>query len=341
MKIAKITDNHFGVSKGSNLFLQSSLAWFKDFFIPELKKRNIDTIVHLGDLFDNRSSLDIKVLNEVLSLFRNELSEFKIHLIVGNHDIAYRDRIDVNSIECLRGFPNVTIIDKNTMLDADIALCPWVVNKDELVSFLVENKPKVVLGHFEVLTGKIKDSVDGIPPSLFTGVKYVYSGHYHSRSVVKYKDGEVRYIGSCYHLNRSDIGEERGFSILDTDTFESELVKNNEISIKFVEIEYPQVLNADDIRGNMIDLKVDISKEGYNEKEFNDYVAMLESLNPSAPPTIKVYRTDIRVIEDFDMSGATSTKEILIRYVKSLKYDWVLEEKILAKIELLYRKLEK
>jgi predicted MPP superfamily phosphohydrolase len=99
-----------------SLFLDSAMRFFREFVIPEMRSRGVDTLIHAGDMFDNRSSIDIKVLNEVFRLFRDDLEDFQIYCIVGNHDTVYKNSIEVNSVETLRGFPNVHVVSSPVMV---------------------------------------------------------------------------------------------------------------------------------------------------------------------------------------------------------------------------------
>ena len=49
MKIAIITDQHFGARKGSALFHDYFLKFYNDVFFPTLEKEGITTIVDMGD----------------------------------------------------------------------------------------------------------------------------------------------------------------------------------------------------------------------------------------------------------------------------------------------------
>ena len=48
MKIAVITDTHYGARKGSKHLHEYFEKFYKDIFFPELEKNNIDTIIHLS-----------------------------------------------------------------------------------------------------------------------------------------------------------------------------------------------------------------------------------------------------------------------------------------------------
>jgi len=99
--VAIISDWHLGIKKSNDLFFQSQLSFFRDQFEPYLKKNGITEIFFLGDLFDNRVSLNIKIKNEALNIFDNILKNYKIYLLIGNHDCFYTNTIDVNSLKFL------------------------------------------------------------------------------------------------------------------------------------------------------------------------------------------------------------------------------------------------
>ena len=344
MKVGVITDTHFGVYKGSSVFLESSLKFFRNFLIPELKKRNINTIFHCGDMFDNRSSLDIKVINEVLKLFREDLKEFNVYIVVGNHDSVFKNTIEVNSVEVLRGYENVKVISEPTVF-GNVGFVPWVVDKSNFESFINENKPEIVVGHFEIFGGKFLGTVDKnkdhIHPDFFDGkTKLVLSGHYHTRSEIKTPNCSIHYIGNCYHLDRGDEGEQRGMCILDTESFELEFV-DDYAALKYIKLVYPQSYTQELIEGNIINVHVDISKEGYNEKDFGEYVSGIESFNPSIPPYVRIERTNFEEVAPIDISGTGSTIDILFEYVNQLNLENNLKEKIQEKAEKIYKKIKK
>ena len=54
MKIALITDQHFGGKSDSNSFNDYIEKFYTNQFFPYLKENNIDTVIDLGDTFDRR-----------------------------------------------------------------------------------------------------------------------------------------------------------------------------------------------------------------------------------------------------------------------------------------------
>ena len=63
MKIAIITDQHFGPRKNSKLFHDYFLKFYNDVFFPLLHSEGITTIVDMGDTFDSRKGIDFSALS--------------------------------------------------------------------------------------------------------------------------------------------------------------------------------------------------------------------------------------------------------------------------------------
>ena len=61
MKIAIIGDLHIAV-KSSNEVMMRHQARFFEFFLGELKKRDVKTIIQLGDIWDNRRQVNFRAL---------------------------------------------------------------------------------------------------------------------------------------------------------------------------------------------------------------------------------------------------------------------------------------
>ena len=69
MKIAIITDTHYGARKGSKHLHDYFEKFYDDVFFPTLEEQGITTVVHMGDAFDSRKSIDIKVLSGQRELY--------------------------------------------------------------------------------------------------------------------------------------------------------------------------------------------------------------------------------------------------------------------------------
>lgn len=326
-KIVLASDFHFGVHRNNELFLESQLKFFKECFIPYLIKHNIDTIMMLGDFFDHRNHINIKIKNAVFDLFENHLSPFKIYMLVGNHDSYHTTTIEINSLKFLKKFDNIILIEdieKVTIDNRDILLVPWQVDKDKFLQ-RVANKnihTDVCMGHLEIggfpLNGN-RICEDGISPDVFfNNYSLIFSGHFHKRSLQKRGNSTIQYIGNPYHLTRHDIGEERGFCIFDTDTLDYYFV-NNEVSIKYIKISYPNKFEENDIKGNIVDVEIDYS-EGYDEVKVSDYLTLIESYKPIIAPIPKYINTLSYNNDDLEIETQTIT-ELLHEYISTLNIE--------------------
>lgn len=319
MNIAILNDAHFGCKRGSEIFLQSQLKFFRNQFIPELIERKIDTIIIPGDFFDNRIALDNKILKHILDLFDNDLKDFQIHILVGNHDSYLESSIHINSLRIFEFYKNIKIYEKNesiTLGNRKIFMCPWITdNKVFLEELETLEEYDLCFGHFNFsnfLMHKDQESDHGLSPELFyKKFKKTISGHFHTRSFKKVGESEIIYPGNPFHLTRNDIGDERGYSILNLDTLDLEFIENRE-SIKFVKYYYPQQLEEKDIRNNHVDIYVKID-QSLNEQEVDSYFERLEKFEPAFPlnkKTINMLNGDAPV----EMS-ATSGRELIEQYV--------------------------
>ena len=122
MKIALITDTHFGARNDSLLFNDFFKKFYEDIFFPTLKERNIKKIIHLGDVVDRRKFINFKTLNSMKEILFTPLEEMgcDMEIIVGNHDIYYKNTLAVNSMhELTKGMSRITVYNKPTEVSLD------------------------------------------------------------------------------------------------------------------------------------------------------------------------------------------------------------------------------
>ena len=232
-KVAIITDTHFGVRKGNQIFHDYFKRFYEDTFFPELDRRSIDTVVHLGDCFDVRKGIDYWSLNWAKENFFDELKKRKIqlHLIVGNHDIFYKESLSINSPALnLSEYDNVRIYDRPQTVSISDRLCfvvPWICNDnaDDFAEQLASTDATLCLGHLELAgfyANKDYQCQHGTDAGLFRKFEKVFSGHFHKRN----SSGNIFYLGNPYQMYWNDEGETRGFHIFDMDTFDLEFIEN-------------------------------------------------------------------------------------------------------------------
>ena len=98
MKIALVTDTHFGARNDSLAFNDYFFQFYEQIFFPYLKENDITTVVHLGDVMDRRKFVSYRIAKDFRERFIQPFNHMKIqlHMLVGNHDIYCRNTNDVN-----------------------------------------------------------------------------------------------------------------------------------------------------------------------------------------------------------------------------------------------------
>ena len=233
MKVAIITDQHFGCRKNSKLFHDYFLKFYNDIFFPYLEEHGITTVIDVGDTFDSRKGVDFSSLAWAKDNYYDRLGIMgvQVHTIVGNHTAYYKNTNEVNAVDLLlREYHNVTVYSEATEVELDklnVLLIPWINKENEETTFkLIKGSDcKVAMGHLELNgfrahRGCIMDH--GHPGELYSEFTKVFSGHYHTRS----DDGRIYYLGNPYEMFWNDCGDRRGFTIFDTETLEHFHVDN-------------------------------------------------------------------------------------------------------------------
>jgi DNA repair exonuclease SbcCD nuclease subunit len=213
-KAAICTDIHFGLKSNSTLHNDDCLNFIK-WFSAEAKEEGCETCFFLGDWHNNRASINIVTLNYSLRALEHLNASFdRVYFIPGNHDLYYRDKRDVQSVEWARHLPNVVICN-DWLHDGDVIVAPWLVGEDH--KRIPKLKAKYMFGHFE-LPGYYMNAMVQMPDhgeiqrSHFHNFEHVFTGHFHKRQT----GNNITYIGNCFPHNYADAGDdERGMMILE------------------------------------------------------------------------------------------------------------------------------
>jgi|TARA_B100001996_G_scaffold352749_1_gene313644 DNA repair exonuclease SbcCD nuclease subunit len=233
MKVAIITDQHFGARKSSRVFHDFFKKFYDNIFFPTIKKRGIDTVLDLGDTFDNRRNLDLWAAQWSTDNYFSRLKDMgvTIHSLVGNHTAYFKDTNKVNTLESVLGeYDNIKIYDKATEVmigGLPILFIPWInsENSDETYALIEKSECPIAMGHlelngFEAHRGYIMDH--GHATSPYKKFDKVFSGHYHQKSTRE----NITYLGNPYQIYWNDYNQNRGFHIFDTNTKKLEFIEN-------------------------------------------------------------------------------------------------------------------
>lgn len=331
-KIAVLGDTHFGMRSDSLVFHDYYEKFYTEVFFPYLIENKIEVVYQLGDLFDRRKYINFNSLYLAKKYFFDKLKEHGIRMVtlLGNHDVSYKNTLEVNSSELLlKEYPNIHIIrDFKTVNEygIDIDIIPWICeeNETEILDKIKNTKTQICFGHFEI-DGFAMDRNNihqgGLDKSKLMNYDMVLSGHFHHKS----DNGHIYYVGTPGEMTWIDYNDPRGFHILDLKTREMSFIQNP-YKI-FHKIFY------DDVKQDFESWK----KYDFDQHK-NSYVKVIV-INKQNPflfdnlvdSLFRVGVVDVSIVEDFTDSAieqdteiidqAQDTFTILTKYVDNLTLD--------------------
>lgn len=241
-EIGIFSDPHYGVHRNSETWHKIALN-HAEWAAKQFKSRSIKDIIIPGDIFHDRNDIAVNTLHNVTDIF-DCLRDFNIIITVGNHDAFYKDKSDINSVSILRGWSNITVVDKLVVLETHrrkIAFCPWGQNIEEVPAC------DLIVGHFEINSFKMnsfKVCTNGLKASDLTSrAKLTITGHFHHREERKYEEGTILYVGCPYQQDWGDYGTTKGLYTLDLDTLKYEFVENN-MSPRYNKVKYSELASG-------------------------------------------------------------------------------------------------
>lgn len=334
MKIALITDTHWGARNDSLAFLEYFHKFYDNIFFPYLEREGIQTILHLGDIVDRRKYINYTVLNRLKSSFLTPIMNagIDLHVIIGNHDVPFRNTNEINSMNELLGgygFDKINYYPDPITVNfdgCDMCLLPWInrSNYSQSMEEIKNTKAQVVMGHLEIegfllMRGVMNDH--GLHSSLFDRFDVVCSGHFHHKHTKK----NVTYLGSPYEIFWSDYNDNRGFHIFDTETRELEFVKNPYHIFKKHVYE-----DTDKTMDQLTDIDYSLFKDCYVkvivQTKTNPYAfdLLLDKLYKSDPAHVSIVDDHKHLDQKPDeeiFSETEDTLTILTKYVDNLEFD--------------------
>ena len=299
MKIAIITDQHFGARKNSKLFHDYFLKFYDDVFFPTLEKEKITTVIDMGDTFDSRKGIDFSALTWAKDHYFDRLRDMgiEVHTIVGNHTAYYKNTNDINAIDLLlREYDNVKVYSETTSIDVcglNVLLVPWInqENKEMTLKMINKSRAPVCMGHLELQGFKVNDYVvmdHGMDMDPFKKFEKVFSGHFHTRST----QDNISYLGNPYEIYWNDCEDTRGFHLFDTKTLETIPVNNTHrlfYKIYYTDNDY-QLFDASELEDKIVKLVV---RKKTDTKKFEKFIDKLYASNIA----------ELKIVENFEFNG--------------------------------------
>lgn len=317
-RISCLTDTHWTARKSSRHLHDYFELFYKNIFFPALEEQGVEIVVHMGDAFDNRKSIDFWGLDWTRRVVLEPLRKYEVHMIVGNHDIFLRNSTEINAPELLlKDYPNIKTYSSptNTKVGGiDMTFIPWICseNYDETLKVIKKSKSKIAMGHLELQGFRVNKHLimeeHGLDPNIFTKFQKVFSGHYHTRS----DNGRIFYLGNPYEMYWTDVNDTRGFHIFDTETFEHTPI-NNPYKL-FYNIYYEdtphQMFDVTEYVNKIV--KVIVRKKS-KQKEFDKFIDKLYKVGIQDLKIVENF--DIQENEDFVIDEEENTISILNRYI--------------------------
>ena len=334
MKVAIITDQHFGARKNSKLFHDYFLKFYNDVFFPTLEQYGITTVIDMGDTFDSRKGIDFSALSWAKNNYYDRLQQMgvTVHTIVGNHTAYYKNTNEVNAVDLLlREYDNVTVYSEPTEVKIDklnILFIPWInqENEENTLKMIQKTSSKCAMGHLELQGFRVNKQLvmeHGLESKVFDKFKLVFSGHYHTRS----DNGTVFYLGNPYEMFWNDVNDERGFHIFDTETLEKTVI-NNPYRL-FYNIYYEdtnhQTFNTKEYENKIVRV---IVRKKTDTKKFEKFIDKLYASNIAELKIIENFA--VQELENFEAFESEDTLSILNRYVEEAEIN--LDKSIVQKM---------
>jgi len=316
-KAAVFTDIHLGLKSNSRQHLQDCED-FVDWYIEQAKANGCETGIFCGDWHHNRNTINVQTLDSTTRCLEKLGAAFEnFYFFAGNHDLYYKDKRDVFSVEFAKHIPGITYIEETTVKD-DVALVPWLVG-DEWKN-IQKIKAKYMFGHFELpnfymnALVKMPDHGD-LKPEHFEHQEYVFSGHFHKRQV----QGKIQYLGNAFPHNYADAwDDDRGMMILDKENNEEPKYLNWPDCPKYRTTTLSKLLDPDSdiIKPNMylrVTLDLPIS---YEEAQFikETYITQHGCREITLIPS----QQDEEIHTDIDISTFESVDQIVTKEISAI-----------------------
>lgn len=345
MKVILLGDLHMGARRGDLDFANYFNKFFTETLYPYMEKNGIDTIIQAGDYFDDQVDLGLAAWKQCKPIWIEQLisKKYKMIVLVGNHDIQYKNTLKANSPELILSdfYPNIEVISKPTtkVLDGyNFDIVPWICkdNKEEIDSFIKKQNGSCLIGHFAIegfpmFKGGTVDKT-GLSPSYFENYPFVFSGHFHTRM----EKNNISYIGVPYEITWSDFGDPKGFYVFDTQNQTYQFVENKETIFYKFEYQEGMILDESDVSGKIVKM---IVKDRGNIKKYNIFVEQLKTLPTKDLDILEMDYDDSEIeskkLEEIDW--VSNTTEYISEAVNNIQTD-VDKTKIVTNMERLYQR---
>lgn len=280
-RVFVLGDLHLGIRNNSVEWSDIQSNFLINYFLKKIEDEGFDPetdiLVQVGDWNHVRESTNTRIYKLSLKIAEEITRKFKrgVFVILGNHDVYYKDRTDTHSLEGFdKMYKNFHIYEKPEILSINshkFLMLPWIENLIELKTQIQKhNSARYVFCHADVKgfnLNKVTKLEHGLEQGDIQDFARIYSGHIHIRQ----EKGNVLYVGTPYEMDRGDRGNVKGFYVLDVSGKEvKEKFVPNEISPRYLKFDILDLLNLtpDEIRESFTNNFIDVLIESEFSKKF-------------------------------------------------------------------------
>ena len=328
-----ISDIHFGWNASSEEWQENQRDYFENWFIPKVKallEKTPDLVLCcLGDVYDDRKSIDIDVNEMSIDIFEELAEILPCYIINGNHDLSKKTNKGNSSLRSLSNIKNLKVIKEPTLLKfvrekktlCSVAAIPYLGDcndeNKELVRF--SGKASIALMHTDISKMKFDNGmtiVGAVDAEKFAG--RVIAGHIHKRQETE----KVVYVGNPYHLKRSDIDNQKGIYTMNMETGILDFIPNNYSPI-FQKIDIEMFMNMSDqdkmraLHNNYTDVLV--NEEDEHKYKMADIRALLSQSNAKRAEIKSVHQKNESTEEDDEVHEEHTVDELIEQSIDSLE----------------------
>lgn len=334
MKILLTGDWHIGVRGDSEIYHNIFNEWISKFLIPTIINEEVEVLTILGDFYDNRNAVNTKSDNLGITAIENILAhtKVKIYMIIGNHDIYYKNTRETSSLKQFERYDRVIVINspmKFRFGTRETLFVPWLL-EDE-VDDIFKKKGDICLGHFpltgyEMTKGIVETKGISLDKLKQNFIK-VFSGHFHLRNDV--------YVGNPFQMSWADTEDDKGVTILDTETLNTKFIHNT-FSPIYKKIYLSQLknktINIDIVKGNFIKIFLDTE---YSDKIVDKLQEVIKTKEPLSFTFDGLNIDDINT--DVAVGDLTNPLESLITWLNKIELKkGINRDLLLEKVNSLY-----
>lgn len=273
-RIYVLGDLHLGVKNASIEWSEIQSDFLLKTFIKAIDEDgfdpNQDLLIQVGDWHHVRESTNVRIQGVSLKIAKALCDKFPkgVHVILGNHDVYYKDQTDVHSLvgfnEMLDNFKIYENPKAITINDKRILMLPWIDSVERFRDVINKNKTvDYIFCHADIKGASLSKTTKlehGIEYKELKGYKRIYSGHIHIRQ----DQDNVLYVGTPYQMDRGDHGNSKGFYVLEfeEDGLTERFIENTD-SPRFLKFNIHDLLKmslneiSKEFNNNFIDVYID------------------------------------------------------------------------------------